>query len=336
MKPSSLIKMGLGALKHKLTGKRIPMNVMFSLTNRCTSRCAYCQKSDRKQDELATAEVLQAIEDMYKAGTRRIGFWGGEPLMRKDIGTIIDKAASLGIYTTLDTNGYLLAERIDELKNLDHILLSIDGNEEAHDKNREPGSFKKTMKALELALSRGYKVGTITVLTKNNIKDIDFVVDLSNKYNLMANFQILHHNDVLGTNPGWMFPTNEEYKAAFEKLMKLKKGGAKIITSSRFLQYMINWGDYKVTRKKEKLLGIPCLAGSLYCNIDTDGSVYPCSILIGKVDVKNLRDAGFKKAFEALGEIPCHSCAATCFTEYNLLFSFNVKTIYQWVKEMFF
>ena len=47
--------------------------------------------------------------------------------MRPDIGKIVDKAAELGLYSSMDTNGYLFPQRWQELRNLSHVVIALDG-----------------------------------------------------------------------------------------------------------------------------------------------------------------------------------------------------------------
>ena len=77
-------KMGIGAVRC-LMGARIPLNVMVSVTDHCPSRCSYCQIPARCRKDLSTTQWKDIFKQMADAGTRRIGVWGGEPLIRKDI-----------------------------------------------------------------------------------------------------------------------------------------------------------------------------------------------------------------------------------------------------------
>ncbi len=94
----NIVGMGRGALLANLFGRRIPLSVMYSVTNRCPSQCAYCNIPNRKQRELTTKEAFSLIDQLVEAGTQRLALWGGEPLVRDDIGSIIDYAKIKGLY----------------------------------------------------------------------------------------------------------------------------------------------------------------------------------------------------------------------------------------------
>lgn len=271
---------------------------------------------------------------MAQAGTMRVGVWGGEPLVRKDIVELCAHARSQGIYVSLDSNGYLIPAMPDILENIDHLVLSYDGPEQAHDANREPGSWQKVMNAFEAASGK-VRLWSITVLTKNNIHHLDEIMATAEKYGFLTTFQTLHHNDTLGGNTTSMMPSPEEYHTAFRKLREMKKNGAPVALSSRYLEKASMWPDYTMTRISEKFYGPSCRAGKTFCNIDVDGTVYPCSLLMGEYQgMLNALDVGFEKAFRNIGEreLPCHSCTASCYPEYNYLYSLNVPVALEWAK----
>src|SRR3989338_9511571 len=118
MRLKNIIKIGIGVLYARLLNRRTPLNVMLSVTNRCPSRCSYCNIPNRNQRELTTTQIFHLIDELRKNGTQRLGLWGGEPLLREDIGQIIDYAKEKGMFVTMDSNGYLVPEKTDKLKNL--------------------------------------------------------------------------------------------------------------------------------------------------------------------------------------------------------------------------
>ncbi len=328
-------RMGMGALTHKLTGRRCPLNVMISVTNRCPSNCRYCQIPQRKQREMTTDEIFGIIDELAQHGCARIGFWGGEPLVRDDIGEIVERVKKHGLYVTMDTNGYLVPDKIDVIKMLDHLVISLDGPQEVHDANREPGSFDKTMKALELSVGN-VPVWTLSVLTRHSRGNLQWINDLAAKMGFQTTYQVLHHNEYLGRGHDELMPSTGEYQAIIRDLYVMKKSGLPIINSYNYLRYAYSWGDYRISKRPGQHRGVACLARSLYCNIDTDGCVYPCSLLVEEVSAPSALNKGFMWAFDRIAPLPCESCLATCFIEYNHLFALNIATVMDWVKNMSF
>lgn len=326
-----LFKMGAATLRYHLLGKRTPTNLMFSVTDRCNARCRYCGIPARAKRDLPTRDVLRLIDEFIELGGSRIALWGGEPLVREDIVEIIDYCKSRKLLTSLDTNGYLVPKLIDRISVLDVLVISLDGEKEVHDANREEGSFDKVIKAFEAACDR-MNVWTITVLTKNNLGSIDFILEQARKYGFSTTWQLLHHQTLGSEESGDMYPSSEEYRRAIELLMKRKKEGAPIVNSMRYFKYIHDWPDYRKSYMKNRWKGLSCYAAGLYFNIDTDGKVYPCSVLVGLVPALNAVEVGLKKAFDYVKDIPCQSCTAGCFVEYNHIYSLNPMVIANWFK----
>ncbi len=95
-----------------------------SVTDRCDFRCVYCMAEDMtflpKSDVLSLEELDRLCSAFVRKGVRKLRLTGGEPLVRRDIMTLI---RSLGRHLdsgaldelTLTTNGSQLARHADEL-----------------------------------------------------------------------------------------------------------------------------------------------------------------------------------------------------------------------------
>lgn len=329
MRFAAQMRMGLGALRG-VAGARIPLNVMVSVTDHCPSRCRYCGIPERCRPDLSTPDWKSLLTQMRRAGTMRVGVWGGEPMTRKDIIELCSHARGLGMYVSMDSNGYLIPARPGIIDSVDHMVLSLDGPPHAHDANRELGSWVRTMEAVKLCSGK-VRLWTITVLTSNNINEIDWIMKTAVKYGFMTTFQTLHHNDSLGGDNSALRPSDREYREAFQKLLRLKREGAPIALSAGFLRKISAWPDFTRTRLPGRFYGPRCSAGRMFCNVDADGKVYPCSLLIGEYPrALNALEEGFEKAFRALDRIPCHSCTASCYPEYNFLYGLYPAVALDW------
>ena len=108
-----------------------------SVTDRCDFRCAYCMSEDMtflpKKDVLSLEELDRLCSAFVARGTRRLRLTGGEPLVRKDIMTLVRslsrhlKSGALD-ELTITTNGSQLARFADELKEagVNRINVSLD------------------------------------------------------------------------------------------------------------------------------------------------------------------------------------------------------------------
>ena len=93
--------------------------------------------------ELSTEEAAWLYERAAGAGIAQLVIWGGEPLLRADVGEVVRAGARAGLSVGLITNGWLLDERWEELRGwVDTLILSLDDTGEAHDRMRKlPGLY---------------------------------------------------------------------------------------------------------------------------------------------------------------------------------------------------
>jgi GTP 3',8-cyclase len=112
-------------------------DLRVSLTDRCNFRCFYCLPHGEppiapKEKMLSYEEIEYACDIFISLGIEKIRLTGGEPMMRRDIETIITKLAAFKGKGLLDlaltTNGYFLPDRAQALKDagLDRITISLD------------------------------------------------------------------------------------------------------------------------------------------------------------------------------------------------------------------
>jgi len=112
-------------------------DLRVSLTDRCNFRCFYCLPHGEppiapKEQMLSYEEIDYVCEIFVSLGIEKLRLTGGEPMLRRDIETIIRKLTRLkssGLRDlALTTNGYYLPERAQGLKDagLDRVTISLD------------------------------------------------------------------------------------------------------------------------------------------------------------------------------------------------------------------
>jgi len=95
----------------------------ISVTDRCDLRCRYCMAEKMtflpRSALLALEEIAVIAERFVARGVRKIRLSGGEPLIRRDVGELVDRLGTqLGHgldELTLTTNGTRLAEHAERL-----------------------------------------------------------------------------------------------------------------------------------------------------------------------------------------------------------------------------
>jgi cyclic pyranopterin phosphate synthase len=112
-------------------------DLRVSLTDRCNFRCFYCLPHGEppiapKEQMLSYEEIEYVCEIFVSLGIEKLRLTGGEPMLRRDIETIIRKLSKFKtaglIDLALTTNGYFLPERARSLKEagLDRVTISLD------------------------------------------------------------------------------------------------------------------------------------------------------------------------------------------------------------------
>ncbi|MDD5773546.1 MAG: radical SAM protein [bacterium] len=320
----------LSVAKAYVLKKPVPLSVVLTTNTRCNYSCGYCKMWTRKE-ELNTIQIKNLIDELAAMGTCRLSFTGGEPLLRDDIGQLIDYAKSKGFYLTLNSNGSLVESKIGELRNLDLLILSFDGEESIHNLQKIDGAYTKVIAAIKIAKSHGVKVWTTTTITKHNLHSIDFIIKKAIEMQFNPVFQLLHHAESIAGNTDHLLASKDDYKKVLMKLIEYKKKYKDLIVNSKkYFEILLNWPDYSKPVREDNtyaLSKIKCWAGRLYCHIDATGGVYPCQQLIGVVDAPNFLNIGFKKAFYSISKTKCKMCIAGDYLENNLLFSLDICSI---------
>ena len=328
------LSFGSALLKARMLGETRPLFCQISVTNRCNANCRYCNYRFRYPEEMTTQELLSVIDELAALGTRRISLWGGEPLLRDDIGEIVSHIKSKGIHCAMNSNGYLVPEKRDVLAMLNQFALSLDGDRCANDANREPGSYDKAIRALEVLKEMGIPTITTLPFTKNNVSEsmIDFLLDHAEKYNYKISFLVLKHTQEKGKRAWKFMPLDEELRKALRKLIREKRKGRPVLFSEFTYEVARNWPDYSVGRFSDGDLswwrGPKCYAGRLSINIDTNGDLYPCAAsTTGDLEHMNCVKYGVKRALDYVSRHTCRVCFIPCRIEYNALFSLNPRVL---------
>jgi cyclic pyranopterin phosphate synthase len=115
---------------------RIATDLRVSLTDRCNLRCTYCMPAEGldwlpKPDVLTDDEVVRLVSiGVERLGIREVRFTGGEPLLRRELVTIVERTARLAPRPeiSLTTNGIGLARLAGPLRQagLDRVNVSLD------------------------------------------------------------------------------------------------------------------------------------------------------------------------------------------------------------------
>src|ERR1700740_3019390 len=161
-------------------------DLRVSVTDRCNYRCVYCRTGNdgAQYSELPLADYLRIIRVFVSLGIEKVRLTGGEPLLRRDLTTLIREIAQLRTSHAFDgtpfdvsndrtsagggvgnldiavtTNGHLLATQAQRLRDagLTRVTVSMD----AVDPDvfaritRVPGSYDRVLAGIRAAKDAG-------------------------------------------------------------------------------------------------------------------------------------------------------------------------------------
>ena len=308
----SKLSVAVGMAVSAVSGKARPLAVSWAVTSRCNLRCKYCDIWSGRSRELSTTEAKKAIDEMASAGVGKLSLTGGEPLLRNDIGHLIEHAKSSGISVSLNTNGTLVKQMLPLLLNLDRLSVSLDGPKTLHEIQRGKGSYDKAVEAVEYAKKNGINVSIATVVTKNNAHALKDICSIASGMGVKVLFQPVENYAYSSNHAGEMAADRSLLKEAFESI----KDDRNVLNSKACLRHFV----------KPTVNISNCGAGRIFCRIDPNGDMFPCGRTVRNKNPPNVRD-GFLKGFLNLGRPECNVCYCANHVEASLILRKNISAI---------
>lgn len=114
---------------------RVIQDLRISVTDRCNFRCFYCMPKEAmewqpKAEILSYEEIIRLTEVFVELGITKLRVTGGEPMLRRDLETLIARLGALDLVEDLamTTNANFLSGRAKGLKEagLKRITISLD------------------------------------------------------------------------------------------------------------------------------------------------------------------------------------------------------------------
>lgn len=301
-----------------LLRRRVPLSVTVEVTNRCNTKCRYCDPRRPGDAEMTTDQIRGLFDEFAAMGTQRVGFTGGEPTLREDLPDLLAHARRLGLITTVSTNGRLVAERVERLRDARVVMVSLDGPPEVHDDLRGRGTYERSVAAIRALRAEGIKVFSSTVITQASAPQIDHVLGLARTIGFSCIFALLfseHHRSVPPTEHIRLAAGDEASRRAYRLLLEHKRAGAPIVNSEAFLRYMAE------ARYLDR--PIRCKAAQWYCAVGADGALATCGLHLGEPGLPNVLERGFTAAFLALEKAPCDRAYCNFGVEQSMTLSLH-------------
>ena len=181
-------------------------SLRISVTDRCNLRCQYCMPEEEyvwlpRNDILTFEEISQLVDVFTSVGVDRVRLTGGEPLLRKDLSslvrTLVDKSEIHDI--ALTTNGLLLSTHAAELHaaGLHRLTVSLDTLQEHRFKEltRFEG-VSLVQEGIEAATAAGFSNLKIDTVVIRGVNDDELFDLLRYAHSVGAEIRFIEYMDV--------------------------------------------------------------------------------------------------------------------------------------------
>jgi GTP 3',8-cyclase len=284
-------------------------DLRISVTDQCNFRCIYCMPAEifgpdfrfLKQEELLTVDEMAVIAECFaNLGVEKIRITGGEPLLRTDLPTLIEKLTQIkGIKDiALTTNGVHLVKFAKTLKEagLKRVNVSLDAiDEDIFKKMNGIGiGVKPILKGISAAKEAGLEV-KVNMVVKKGANDSQIVPMAKYFKKEGITIRFIEFMDV-GTSNGWDFSQVVTKKEIYEQISQIHPLES------------INPAYFGEVASRYRYIGTNIEVGFIssvtesFCSsctrarISADGTLYTCLFATNGVPLKELLRQGAEKS----------------------------------------
>jgi len=173
-----------------------PYVVSWNLTYRCNLVCEHCyldaggkpqvhSEAFADRSELTTEQCFDVIEEIARFGPDSLVILtGGEPLLRRDILPIVERAHAKGLWVVVGTNGVKITAPLARLlreRGVRGLALSLDAlSAERHDRfRRVQGAFDNTVEGARILHEVGLPFIVQTTVGSHNADELGSIADFA-------------------------------------------------------------------------------------------------------------------------------------------------------------
>jgi hopanoid biosynthesis associated radical SAM protein HpnH len=248
------IYVGSYVVRQHLKGrKRYPLVLMLEPLFRCNLACAGCGKIDYPDkilnQRLPVEDCLAAVDE---CGAPVVSIAGGEPLLHKELSTVVKGIIARKKFVYLCTNALLMEKKLDQYQPSPFFVWSVhlDGDKNMHDHSVcQEGVYDRAVSAIRKAKARGFRVNINCTLFNNAEPD-----RVAKFFDSVKEIGV----DAITVSPGYAyerapdqqhFLNREKTKQLFRDIFRLGRGGRNwsFSQSSLFLDFLAGNQSYHCT-----------------------------------------------------------------------------------------
>jgi len=295
-----------------------PLSVSFEVTHLCNLACVYCDRHTPTPNEMTREQALAALTELCDLGLAHISFDGGEPLAHRHIDEFVDVVIGRGISVYMNTNGILIPRKLDVVRRVRKVKISMDGPAPTHDLMRGKAAFDRAVRGADAARDAGVAVELTCVVGSHNVHAVEAILDTAERLGYPIVFQPARPSLFLDTGrDGTAFVADRDaIRAAFARIAARKRSSPHVANGWASLRHFAQFPDD---------VGLPCAAGWINCTMDPDGNLYHCGQVNRGDTSHNVVRLGVKAAFEGLERKGCGQCWCARVVEENVAWGLRVN-----------
>jgi len=192
---------------------RVHDYLRISVTDKCNLRCVYCMPEEGmefgpEENQLTFEEIAEVVRVLAGLGVRKLRLTGGEPLVRKDLPTLVAMLSSIpGIEDiALTTNGIFFAPKAEKLREagLTRINISLDSlRADRFSMITRGGDIRKVLQAIDAAFHVGLDPVKLNVVLMKGINDDEIEDFLRMTLERSLNIRFIEYMPIGHNDEGW-------------------------------------------------------------------------------------------------------------------------------------
>ena len=300
-----------------------PRHLEIAITAHCNLRCIGCRygRDFMPGQQLEWPVVRQLLDDAHAIGFWDVRFYGGEPLLHRDLPAMVGHAIKLGLRTHVTTNGMLLKRHIEALYGvgLRDITIGYYGTGARYDayvqrKNRFP-ELEAGVAAVRDRYGDevGMRINWLLMRPSCNLDDLHAAWEFARRYSMRMQVDLIHYSlPYFSEGPDRELQFRPEDRGAIETVVeeigRLKQEHPETINISREgIRSIPDW------LLKGPDMRVPCDAYQMAW-VGADGTVQLCYVTfkLGNLHERSLRDmmhtAVHRQAARAAFALNCPNC----------------------------
>ncbi len=313
-----------------------PRTLFTAVTYVCDHRCAMCNIwKPKSRPEMSVDDFRRMFDDPLFREVDTLLVSGGEPTVRRDLGTIVAAAAERLprlARIAMPTNGYdteRVVEAVGEMASVARargiglgVAVSLDGVGNDHDRMRRvPHAFDRAAETLRQLTERAasWKIGVVSncTVTQVNVERLEPLRRWSIEHGYNLQFLPVSFNEhyIENTDLRDKVDLDEDGGRAFERFIE-----EHLISRDLFDTASFYWHDVLMMRRHGRPRQTPCMFTVDGVLIDAFGDVYYCGatrpignwLEAGSVERLFFADENLAYRKYMWSDI-CPTCASPCF-----------------------